>query len=47
MRQNIPDALLVVGLASVVVGCALFSLALGLIVGGALLVVLGFALGGS
>ena len=41
------DAILVLGVLAVVVGCALIAVPLGLIVGGALLAVLGLAVGGK
>lgn len=47
MRQNFPDALLVIGAVAVVAGCALIAVPLGLVVGGLLLVALGFAVGGE
>lgn len=41
------DALLVLGVVAVVVGCALIAVPLGLIIGGVLFVVFGLAVGGG
>ena len=44
-RAHWDDALIVVGLAAVVAGCGLFSVPLGLIVGGVALAAAGLLLG--
>lgn len=47
VKSNAPDVAIVVGLTTIVVGCGLLSIALGLIVGGLVLVGLGFLAGGA
>ncbi|MCR4342024.1 MAG: hypothetical protein NUW01_19275 [Gemmatimonadaceae bacterium] len=46
-RAHWDDALIVVGLAAIVAGCALFSVPLGLIVGGVACIVIGLRVGGE
>ncbi|MCR4341371.1 MAG: hypothetical protein NUW01_15945 [Gemmatimonadaceae bacterium] len=46
-RAHWDDALIVVGLTTIVAGCALFSVPLGLIVGGVALTAAGLLLGGE
>ena len=47
LRGHLDDVLIVVGLATVVVGFGLISLPLGLIVGGVVLVACGLLFGGD
>ena len=47
LRRNVPDALVVLGLATILVGCALVSIPLALIVAGALLIALVLIVGAS